>query len=299
MPKQTSKKIHEPVLLSEVVELLSPKTGDTYLDLTAGYGGHANAIMLKTRNLQGSCLVDRDSNAIEYLSTKFAEVKPSLIKSDFLSALEDLVKQGKKFDVILADLGISSPHIDNASRGFSFEKEGPLDMRMDQSAELTAEQIVNSYSESDLAMVISKYGEDPKARRLAKEIISNRPIKTTTELAKVIYRVWPAYMKGKPVSRTFQALRIEVNHELEQIEKALPLMLDVLNEQGRVGIITFHSLEDRIVKQFFKEHSGDRYDADLNLLTKRPVTASDNELVFNPRSRSAKLRVAVKIKTKK
>ena len=169
-------------------------------------------------------------------------------------------------------------------------------MRMDQEQSLTAETIVNTYSEADLAELIHRYGEEPKARQIARLIVGGRPFTTTTDLATTVAKAWPGHSRIHPATRTFQALRIAVNNELELLEHSMPLWLRLLKPGGRIGIISFHSLEDRIVKRVLGEVSGDRYDADYRLLTKRPVTASPNELVFNPRARSAKLRAAVKIK---
>ena len=199
----------------------------------------------------------------------------------------------------MADLGVSSPHLDNTNRGFSFKHDGPLDMRMDSSQTLTAETIVNEYSETELIRILKDYGEEYKARRIAQEIIAARPITSTTELASVVERAVRAkWQKAHPATKTFQALRIAVNDELEQVKAALPVWLELLKPGGRLAVVSFHSLEDRIVKQFLAEHSGARYDAELRLLTKKPVQASREELVFNPRARSANLRAAVKIKTK-
>lgn len=291
---------HLPVLLSEVLLYLQPKEGESYLDLTAGYGGHAEKVLAVTHAPTRAVLIDRDQQAIDFLSHKFKENAPTIIKSDFWRATEQLVSEGKTFDLILADLGVSSPHLDNASRGFSLSMDGPLDMRMDQSQSGSAEDIVNNYSEDELIRIIRDYGEEPKARAIARLIVANRPLHTTNDLARVVARAWsgPAHGKSRrhPAVRTFQALRIAVNNELEQLTKALELWCAMLTPGGRIVVISFHSLEDRIVKQALKELTGNRYDAPLRELTKNPVVASDQELVFNPRARSAKLRAAVKIK---
>lgn len=293
---------HTPVLLSEVLEYLAPQEGDSYLDLTAGYGGHASSILERTLNNLNTCLVDRDQNAIDHLS-KLSNLKGvQIIHQDFLQASHALLKERKIFDLILADLGVSSPHLDLAERGFSIQSDGPLDMRMDNRQVLTAYEIVNSYSESQLVELLKHYGEEPRAHKIAKSIIDNRPIKTTKQLAEVVQKsvamAKQAKQRTHPATKTFQALRLKVNDELGQLEQALPMWLDLLAPGGRIVIISFHSLEDRIVKQFFKENSGGHYDAILKVLSKKPVTASASELVSNPRSRSAKLRAAVKIKTK-
>jgi 16S rRNA (cytosine1402-N4)-methyltransferase len=284
---------HIPVLLEPVLQYLGPKSGESYLDLTAGYGGHADAILERTEAPEQATLVDRDSNAIASLK-RFAVAGAALIQQDFLSATQHIVASGKRFDIILADLGVSSPHLDNASRGFAFSTDGPLDMRMDQSQELSAATMVNTYKADDLARIIKQYGEEPRARTIAQAIVTGRPFTTTQELAEVVRSVMPKGSKTHPATKTFQALRIAVNDELELLRASLPLWMELLNKGGRLGVISFHSLEDRIVKQALAEQAGERYDAELVLLTKRPITADEQELVFNPRSRSAKLRVAVK-----
>ena len=286
---------HEPVLLQQVLSFLSPKPNETYLDLTAGYGGHAEAVRFMTDNAP-AVLVDRDNMAVTYLQKRFVDKNVTIMQSDFLSASQKLAEQGNKYDLILADIGVSSPHLNIASRGFAIKYDGPLDMRMDQSQSLTAETIVNSYSEDDLIRILKQYGEEPRARSIAKAIIAARPIHTTSQLADIVAKQFRGYHKVHPATRTFQGLRIAVNDELMQLEKAIPIWVSLLKPGGRLGIISFHSLEDRIVKKAFTERSGDRFDAELSVLTKRPETADKNELDFNPRSRSAKLRVAAKIK---
>ena len=296
---QNQTKQHFPVLLEAVVDYLQPKEGESYLDLTAGYGGHAKAILERTLQPSNSTLVDRDHNAIEYLQKEFEGRGVQIIHKDFLGASQELKRAGKQFDLILADLGVSSPHLDNASRGFSLKLNGPLDMRMDQTQSLTAEVIVNSYSQEELSNLIHEYGEEPRANKIARLIVSHRPITTTHRLAEIVALAWPGHSKVHPATRTFQALRIAVNGELDQIKQAIPLWIDLLAPGGRIAVISFHSLEDRIVKQIFADNSGNRYDAVLKLLTKQPVQASDAELVSNPRARSAKLRAAAKINNKK
>lgn len=289
--------LHIPVLLEEVLQYLEPKEGDSYLDLTGGYGGHASAVLERTHNPKGTTLVDRDSNAVAALTERFEGRGVEIRQADFLSASDTLKAEGKQYDLILADLGVSSPHLNQASRGFSIAQDGPLDMRMDQNQTLTAERIVNTYRESDLARLIKQYGEDPKSRQIASLIVNNRPIKTTRELATIVAKAWPGHSKVHPATRTFQALRIAVNDELELLRKSLPVWIDnLLAPGGRIVIISFHSLEDRMVKNAFKQASGDRYDAIIQLRTKKPVTGSDTEIVSNPRARSAKLRAAFKQK---
>lgn len=282
---------HIPVLLDATLEYLKPEKGNTYLDLTAGYGGHAAAMLERTKNPNGAILIDRDQMAIETLLAKFEASGVKIEKNDFYSASQELARTGHRYDIILADLGVSSPHLDTASRGFAFMQNGPLDMRMDQSQTLTAQEIVNRYGESELAELLRKYGEEPKSRRIAHLIVENRPFDTTEQLAKTVAKAYPGYSRSHPATRTFQALRIAVNDELELLRLSLPIWFSLLAPGGRLGVISFHSLEDRIVKDAFNEVSGDRYDAELRLLTKRPVTGAQQELVFNPRARSAKLRV--------
>lgn len=286
--------LHIPVLASEVLQYLSPKVGESYLDLTAGYGGHAALVLERTTAPEKTILVDRDSNAIAELTGKFGDMV-RLMHTDFGTATTELISEGAQFDLILADLGVSSPHLDQAARGFSLAQDGPLDMRMDQDQELTAERIVNTYTADQLIDILTRYGEEPKARAVSANIIAARPIRTTTELARIAARAWPGHSKVHPATRTFQAIRIAVNDELGLLEKNLPQWINLLKPGGRICIISFQSLEDRLVKNLLAESSGDRYDSNLRLLTKRPITAGHTELVHNPRARSAKLRAAVKI----
>lgn len=286
---------HFPVLRNEVLTYLDPKIGESYLDVTAGYGGHASSVLERTLKPHATTLVDRDHNAIDYLKEKFASGLPEIIHQDFLTASKQLQSEGRQYDLILADLGVSSPHVDNASRGFSLRLDGPLDMRMDQTQSLTAEEIVNNYSEDELAEILHKYGEEPKAKKIARMLVEHRPITTTTQLADVVSQAWKGYSKVHPATRVFQALRIAVNSELEQIRAAIPLWVDLLAPGGRIAIISFHSLEDRLVKQGLTERAGNRYDATLRLLTRQPVMGTAEEIVSNPRARSAKLRAAAKI----
>ena len=286
------KKLHIPVLLSEVLATLSPKPGERYLDLTAGYGGHAKEILDVTQQYKGSVLVDRDEFAIEHLERKFPP-DIQLIHADFYSAVQQLIECGNSFDIILADFGVSSPQLDMEDRGFSFKTEGPLDMRMDRRQSLTASDIVNHYSEANLADILVKFGEEKpgRAKMLAREIVHCRPVKNTKDLADIIIGK-SKYSKTHPAARVFQAIRIAVNDELGEIERTLPLLPKLLNPNGRVGIITFHSLEDRLVKDYFKTASSYGEESDLEIITKKPIIADPQELVINPRARSAKLRVA-------
>lgn len=298
MPKQKPKNdLHSPVLLKEVLDILAPESGQSYLDLTAGYGGHAASILDATQAPGQMVLVDRDQAAADALNARFEGQGTAVIKSDFLSALIKLAGEGRQFDMVLADLGVSSPHLEDAQRGFSFRAAGPLDMRMDRTQELTADQLINHGSKDDLTDVLVRYGEEPRARAIAAAIVAGRPIRDTEQLAAIIAKavgVRGRLGKINPATRSFQAIRIAVNDELNQLDKSLPLMLQVLAPGGRMAIISFHSLEDRLVKQFFAEKAGGTYDAELKLLTKKPVTASRDEIVSNPRARSAKLRAAAK-----
>ena len=288
---------HIPVLLNEVLTYLNPKEGEKYLDLTGGYGGHAAAVLERTKAPKSAVLVDRDPQAVKTLEERFAKQGVEVRQADFLTASNQLASENKRFNMILADLGVSSPHLNQASRGFSIQHDGPLDMRMDTTQELTAEKVVNTYSKEELADILSRYGEEPKAQKIAALLVSNRPIKTTKQLANIAAKAWPGHSKVHPATRTFQAIRVRVNDELGLLEKSLPIWVDQLLEPGgRLVVISFHSLEDRLVKQAFQEAGGDRYDATLQILTKSPVTGSKDEIVFNPRARSAKLRAAVKQK---
>ncbi len=287
--------MHEPVLLQEVISAMNPTSGERYLDTTAGYGGHAREILAHTNNFSESVLVDRDKAAVDHLMAEFATTRVKIVRNDFYSAAEDLVAAGQQFDLILADLGVSSLHLDKASRGFSFAAIGPLDMRMDQRQTLTAETVVNEWSAESLEQILRNYGEEPKARRIAKAIVAHRPIATTSELANIVARTTGRWTGKHPATRTFQAIRIAVNDELRLLERVMPLWVAILRPGGRLGIISFHSLEDRLVKRFFLEHGGDRFDASLSIVTKQPVVAGSQEIAINPRSRSAKLRVAAKI----
>lgn len=286
--------LHKPVLLSEVLKVLDPRPGESYLDLTAGYGGHASEVLDLTRNYKESVLIDRDVFAVKFLREKYQNGEsPEIVNGDFYSSVLNLVECGKTFDLILADFGVSSPQLDKAERGFSFSKEGPLDMRMDRTQTLDAERVVNHYPEGKLAEILMKYGEERpgNAKRLAREIVHARPFRTTLELAEFV-KSKSRYSKTHPATRVFQAIRIEVNDELGIIEKTLPLLPKVLKPGGRVAIITFHSLEDRLVKQYFKEASEFGEESELLVLTKAPIIAGEVGLLSNPRARSAKLRAA-------
>lgn len=286
---------HVPVLLAASLELLDPQPDDRYLDLTAGYGGHASAFLERTGSYTTSVLVDRDENAIKCLQP-LAEKGVRLLHTDFLSAARELVEANEQFDLLLVDLGVSSPQLDQSARGFSFKMDGPLDMRMDTGQELDARRYLQTVRETELATIIQKYGEEPLgvARRYAKAIKAASDIETTTQLAEIIASHHVGrWQKIHPATRTFQAIRIAVNDELGQIERMLPLLPKLLKKGGRVGIISFHSLEDRLVKQYFAEQARAGYEAELSLVNKKPRSGTED--VYNPRARSAKLRVAVKI----
>ena len=287
--------LHVPVLLQASLRLLAPRPGDRYLDLTAGYGGHAQAFLEQTQNYTGACLVDRDEFAIRTLAP-LAEQGARLMHTDFASAAERLASAGERYDVIVVDLGVSSPQLDHDARGFSFMQAGPLDMRMDRRQARTAEQVVNTYSRAELVRIITQYGEEqPRfAARIAAAIQAHRPITSTTQLAGIILdQHHGRWQKTHPATRTFQALRIEVNQELRQVEQLLPHLPHLLRPGGRVGIISFHSLEDRLVKRFLKEQAHAGFEAELALLNKKPLSGATED-VHNPRARSAKLRAAVK-----
>lgn len=287
--------LHVPVLLEATLESLSPTEGESYLDLTAGYGGHANRILSITGNYAESVLVDRDDYAVKRLEA-FSNKGTRLLHTDFVAAARQLIEEGQKFDIVLVDLGVSSPQLDQFERGFSFTNSGPLDMRMDRRQARSAQTLVNTASEQELTRIITQYGEEPMglAKMIAKAIVVNRPLSTTGELADLIKHSYRGkWKKIHPATRTFQALRIAVNDELRQIEDLLPLLPDLLKIGGRVGIISFHSLEDRLVKRYFKDQFDEGLEAVLQPLTKKPI-AGDIYDVHNPRARSSKLRVAVK-----
>ncbi|AKM80899.1 TPA: 16S rRNA (cytosine(1402)-N(4))-methyltransferase RsmH [Candidatus Saccharibacteria bacterium] len=287
--------LHVPVLLEATLDSLHPIEGENYLDLTAGYGGHAERFLEVTKNFSDSVLVDRDDYAIARLS-RFEQEGVRLMHTDFVSAAKALVEEGKQFDIVLADLGVSSPQLDQGERGFSFKNSGPLDMRMDRRQEVSAETLVNTLTADELIRIIRDYGEEPHgfAKRIAEAIVVNRPFTSTEELAELIKQQHRGkWTKVHPATRTFQALRIAVNQELRQVEELLPLLPRLLKNQGRVGIISFHSLEDRLVKRYFKEQIDAGLEAELQILTKKPLDGATYD-VHNPRSRSSKFRAAVK-----
>lgn len=302
---------HYSVLLNETIDNLNLKENGIYVDATLGLGGHSSKILssLTTGHLYA---FDEDSKAILFADERLKKIGTNytLIKSNFVDLKVKLAELGvTKIDGIVFDLGVSSPQIDDATRGFSFSKDGILDMRMDTDATLSAEKVVNEYSKEALTDIFFSYGEEPKSRLIASKIASSRPIKTTLELVKIIESAVGAnyFYKKHPERNIFQAIRIEVNKELSVLKEVLPDVLDLLKPEGRVAIITFHSLEDRIVKKFFKENSEvnelvkglptipEAYKPKLKLITKKPILPSTQELAENSRSKSAKLRVAERI----
>ena len=280
---------HIPVLPQEVLEGLSIQPDGLYLDATVGGGGHSRLILQADPSVR-LVAVDQDESAIAAARANLSEFGDRV--TFWQGNFSTFSPQGKQFDGILADLGVSSAQFDIPERGFSFRHEAPLDMRMDQSQDLTAADIVNHWDETDLANLIYNYGEERLSRRIARKILEQRPFQTTTELAEAIsYCVPRKYRYGRihPATRTFQALRIAVNQELEVLETLLQKAPDWLAPGGRLAMISFHSLEDRMVKHSLKQN------AVLKVLTKKPITAAEEELENNPRSRSAKLRVAEKL----
>jgi 16S rRNA (cytosine1402-N4)-methyltransferase len=298
---------HIPVLRDEVLRLLNPQPGETYFDGTAGYGGHAAAVLERIGPSGAAILVDRDADAVKQLSERFKSGS-EIMHDDYASTAEQLRKQGRNVDMVLLDLGVSSPQLDVPERGFSFRSGGPLDMRMDQSTGRTAADIVNTMGERELADTIYEYGEDRKSRRIARAIVAQRPFTTTAELANTIAAAVGHHEDIHPATRTFQALRIVVNDELGQLRTALPILGALLKPGGRIAVISFHSLEDRIVKDFFRFESRDcicppeqpictcDHVAILKVLTPKPILGIHDRL--NPRARSAKLRAAVKLTPK-
>ena len=291
-PPQT---LHIPVLLDSTIDLLKPSSGENYLDLTAGYGGHAGRILEITGNYTDSVLVDRDDYAIEHLKS-FSDKGARLLHTDFVTACQQMIKEGRTFNMILVDLGVSSPQLDQDERGFSFTGNGSLDMRMDRRQVLSAKTLINTATEQELTYIINQYGEEPIgfSKTIAHSIVANRPLSKTRELADLIKNNYRGkWKKTHPATRTFQAIRIAVNDELKQVEDLMPFLPRLLKTGGRVGIISFHSLEDRIVKRYFKDQQQAGLEAELLPVTKKPLAGNIYD-VHNPRARSAKLRVAVK-----
>lgn len=299
--KITPQQLHIPVLLDDVLRLLAPGKGETYLDLTAGYGGHASEVISRIGGEKLATLVDRDAFAIEKLRERFPAAQ--IVHSDFANFAKTT---DKTFDMILLDLGVSSVQLDFGERGFSFRADAPLDMRMDVRQDLTAAKILASYSEKDLVRIFVDYGEEKLglARKIAREIVCTRNktrIETTGHLADLVVHIVGHSDGGRwhrihPATQIFQALRIEVNDELGQLSRALNELPRLMNPGGRAAIISFHSLEDRLVKNFCREHDiATDLENDLRILTKKPISGQLND-VNNPRARSAKLRAVLKIK---
>jgi 16S rRNA (cytosine1402-N4)-methyltransferase len=301
---------HRPVLVNESVELLAPRAGSLVVDGTCGGGGHTAEIL---RTGADVVALDQDPDAIEFAREKLAEYgsRVTLVQANFREAgrvLDELGVVG--IGGALLDLGVSSRQLENASRGFSVMRQGPLDMRMDPRRELTAATVVNSYSEEDLTRIFRELGEEPAARRLASQLVKLRkvtPFQDTLQLAKAIEKIVWRHGRRHPATQVFQALRMEVNDELGALEQGLRALTKRLESGARFAVITFHSLEDRIVKNFFRDRSREWLDRPewpeprrnpdfvFRHVTDKPVEPGENEQRNNPRSRSAKLRVAEKI----
>jgi 16S rRNA (cytosine1402-N4)-methyltransferase len=296
---------HVPVLLKEAIDFLAVRRGGTYIDATVGLGGHSYEIA-KRLGAPGHLIgVDKDPKALEIATDRLVGPRSSaaerenwpvitLLNRSFAALADDrrLTAEG-----ILADLGVSSLQLNDAARGFSFQAEGPLDMRMDPQSERTAEQVVNHLDERELADVIYEFGEERRSRRIARAICRSRPIRTTAQLAEVISAAARPMNNEErrihPATRTFQALRIFVNRELDDLKALLEAAPRILKPGGRIVVISFHSLEDRIVKDAFRD--GEKKDKYYRVLTKKPVVASEEEIDRNPRARSAKLRAAERV----
>ena len=285
--------IHKSVLLHEVIEFLDPQKGDAFIDATIGFGGHTEKLLEKSTRVLG---IDRDPEAIEYLKSEFRDYKNLVVVRGNFADIGKIARSHNFTSVkgILFDLGVSSCQLEKAERGFSFQKEGPLDMRMDPAITVRAYDIVNNFERRRLYEIFKTYGGEKFSRRIAGAVCSARkvkPIETTTELARIIEGAVPGGARERihPATRTFQALRIVVNSELLNLEQALPQTADLLKVGGRLAVVSFHSLEDKIVKRFLKQEKR------LLVLTKKPIGPTESEIRDNPRCRSAKLRVAKKV----
>lgn len=299
--------MHKSVLLDECIENLNINPNGIYVDCTLGYGGHSEKILncLTNGHLYG---FDQDIEAINYSKERLSKVSNNftLIHSNFIGLKEKLEEYGvDKVDGVLFDLGFSSPQIDDAERGFSFMKDAKLDMRMNKDQDFSAYNVVNEYSEENLTMIFYKYAEEKYSKSIAKNIVKSRPINSTMELVDIIRRSVPTKyaLTRHPERVIFQAIRIEVNKELDYLQDTLPQAIDLLKTGGRICVITFHSLEDRIVKHTFKINSEvndlvkglpiipDEYKPKIKLVNKKPILPSTEEMNNNSRSKSAKLRV--------
>ncbi len=303
---------HIPVLYQEVLAGLQVKPGGQYIDATLGAGGHAAGI-LSASAPDGRLLgIDADPAALAVARERLAEFgqRATLVRGNFAALTEIATRHGfQPVDGILFDLGLSSLQLEAAGRGFSFQREGPLDMRFDPTLETTAAHLVNRLPEAELADILFRYGEERQGRRIARAIVRARPIRTTTQLAEVVKRATGRRRKIHPATKTFQALRMAVNDELPALETALSQALDLLAPDGRLLVIAFHSLEDRLVKIFFRRESRDcicppelpicmcQHRARLEILTKKPIRPSASEVRANPRSRSARLRIARRLQS--
>ncbi len=302
---------HIPVMLEEAVQALAVQPGGRYIDCTLGGGGHALSVL--EHSLPGGQLlgIDADPDAIRLARETLREYRDAvLLVNDNFANLQAICLKNDFFPVhgILFDLGLSSLQLDASDRGFSFQHDAPLDMRFSPNQKLTAADIVNTYPEAELSRLIRKYGEDIFCRQIARRIVQERPIRTTLQLARLVERaVRGRKSKIHPATRTFQALRIAVNRELENLEAALKQALELLGYEGRLVVISYHSLEDRVVKQFFQQEARDclcppgipacvcGHQARLRLINRRVITPSEEEIRVNPRSRSARLRAAERI----
>jgi len=304
---------HVPVLAKESTKVLMTASKGLYLDTTAGFGGHMQLILESLGNRGHLIAADRDQDSIAYLKSQFSDPRLTIIKTNFKGLRQEIdqLDHSFAFDGIIADLGVSSHQLDSKDRGFSFKKDADLDMRMDQSTGISAKNWINTAAEDEISDVIWKYGEESYSRKIAKAIIeqrSIRPISSTLEFADLIYQL-KKYSKKKekkhPATKTFQAIRIHINDELEELRSLLDFSLECLKPGGRIVIISFHSLEDRIVKRFFRDNS--RIDPNLSKLPNiedtsrlkvilKKIKPSDEEIKVNPRARSAILRAAEKIK---
>ncbi|MDD5146516.1 MAG: 16S rRNA (cytosine(1402)-N(4))-methyltransferase RsmH [Candidatus Pacebacteria bacterium] len=289
--------MHTPVLKEEVLYYLNPKPGENFIDATCGFAGHSQAILEKNAPNGKVLGIEWDQQAFEAIQKE--SIEGLLVVNDSYADLQNILNQNNlgKISGVLFDLGMSSDQVDKAERGFSFTKDGPLDMRFSQNQELTAAQIVNQWPQQDIAHILRDFGQERFYKLIAKNIIKRRQrqrIIGTHQLVDIIKEIVPrAALRGRthPATKTFQALRITVNNELGNLEKALPQALQILEKGGRLCVISFHSLEDKIVKNFFKEQAKAGI---ISLLTKKPIIPQTKEIQLNPRSRSAKLRAAVK-----